>query len=105
MTMEFHNSAAAIPAAPALKMRPAAFFGESTQAARVIDALNHKLNAFHQNVSNVGVAKHVELDIRSYALSDASVNAVLTAFREKGYEAGRGGERHPNGYVFIRISW
>lgn len=105
MTTEFHSSAAAIPAAPALKFKPAAAFGESTQAARVIDALNEKLTAFHQSSSNVGVAKHVDLDIRSYALSDASINSVLTAFRAKGYEAGQGGERRPDGYIFIRISW
>jgi hypothetical protein len=105
MTMEFHNSAAAIPASPAFQQRPAAFFGESTQAARVIDALTEKLQTFHQNASNVGVAKHVDIDIRPYALSDASITSVLKAFRDKGYEAGQGGERHPGGYVFIRVSW
>lgn len=105
MTMEFHNSAASIPAAPALQFRPAAFFGESTQAARVIDALTTKLQAFHQNTDNAGVAKHVEIDIGPYALSDASINSVLKAFRDKGYEAGQGGERRPDGYKFIRISW
>lgn len=101
MTREFFNAASGIPLAPNKHAKPAHY---STQAARVVDAVNAKLmSVFHAR--SVEAVRTVSLDVRSFALSGASMSAVLETFRGKGYTVTYDVERPHNGGEVIALSW
>lgn len=101
MTREFFNAASNIPTPPNKHSMPVHF---STQAARVIADVNAKLVGVYQSRSAEAVRK-ISLDVRSYALSGASMSAVLQTFRNKGYTVSYDVERPHNGGEVIALSW
>lgn len=101
MTREFFNAAADIPAPLNKHSTPVHY---STQAARVIAEVNAKLLGVYKSRSAEAVRK-ISLDVRSYALSGASMSAVLQTFRNKGYTVSYDAERPHNGGEVIALSW
>jgi hypothetical protein len=101
MTREFFNEASAIPLPPNNRIAPVHY---STQAARVIADVNAKLVGVYKARSTEAVRK-ISLDVRSYALSGASMAAVLETFRNKGYTVSYDVERPHNGGEVIALSW
>lgn len=101
MTCQFFNAASNIPALPNKHATPVHY---STQAARVVADVNAKLmSVYHSRAAEA--VRQISLDVRSYALSGASMSAVLETFRNKGYTVSYDAERPHNGGEVLALSW
>jgi hypothetical protein len=104
MTREFFNAASSIPLPPNKHAKPSPLPHYSTQASRVIEAVNAQLlNVYQKRAAEV--VRKVSLDVRAFALSGASMAAVLETFRNKGYTVTYDVERPHNGGEVIALSW